>query len=282
MRRVPISLVIAALLVHGVLLVIINLAFGARVSGLNTLTANLLFCVVVGALVLGRGNMRWRDVGLQRQHLAAGVGFTVLVLVGSSAALMLASTLLPGVRLVFDWARLEPDRLGLALVSHLFVIAPYEEAFFRGFLFVQLYLAVRQRLPRLAMLTALLSSQVLFALGHIPNAVWVTGGADELSLNTTRLLFNGLLYAFIYLLTGNLFTAIGVHALHNLPPLALESRDGTLWTLTSSVILLSGLLLAFGYWRLRATSLLARLQHPENPTVAKPKQSKPPSSSASQ
>lgn len=262
MRRVPLPLVVAALFMHSALLVFINLAFGADIVGLNTLTANLMFCLLVGGVVFGRSDLRLRDVGLQRQQLQAGVGFLGLVLVGSSIILLAVSILLPGVWLVFDWARLEPDRLTLALISHLFVIAPYEEAFFRGFLFVQLYLAVHERLPKWAMLTALFASQLLFALGHVPNVVWVGGGIDELSLNTTRLLFNGLLYTFIYLLTGNLFAAIGVHALHNLPPLALENNSGTLWTLTSSLILLSGLLFAFVYWRLQATSLLARLQHP--------------------
>ena len=261
MRRVPLLLVLAALLIHSALLVFINLAFGADIVGLNTLTANLMFCLLVGGVVLGRSDLRLRDVGLQRQHLATGVGFLGWVLFGSSIVLLAASALLPGLWLVVDWVRLEPYRLGLALISHLFVIAPYEEAFFRGFVFVQLYLAVHDRLPKWAMLTALFASQLLFALGHVPNVVWVGSGVDELSLNTTRLLFNGLLYTFIYLLTGNLFAAIGVHALHNLPPLVLENSSGTLWTLTSSLILLSGLLVAFVYWRLQATSLLARLQY---------------------
>ncbi len=270
MRRVPLFLVIAALLVHSALLVFINLAFGADIVGLNTLTANLMFCLLVGGVVFGRSDLRWRDVGFRRQQLQAGVGFLGWVLLGSSAILMAMSALLPGVWLVFDWARLEPYRLGLALVSHLFVIAPYEEAFFRGFLFVQLYLAVHSYLPKWAMLISLFASQLLFALGHVPNVVWVGGGVDELSLNTTRLLFNGLLYTFIYLLTGNLFAAIGVHALHNLPPLALENTSGTLWTLTSSLILLSGLLLAFVYWRVQATSLLARLQPSISPHETSP------------
>jgi len=228
MRRVPISLIIVALLIHGALLVFINLAFGAEIAGLNTLTANLVFCLVVGGVVFGRSDLRLRDVGLQRQQLAAGGGFTLLLLIGSSLVLVVVSALLPGTWLAFDWARLEPGRLGLALISHVFVIAPYEEAFFRGFLFVQLYLWLRRDVARLAMLTALLGSQLLFAIGHLPNYLWVAGGADELALNMTRLLLNGMLYTLIYLLTGNLFTAVGAHALHNLPPLTLESGNGTL------------------------------------------------------
>ena len=114
MRRVPLSLVLAALLIHSALLVFINLAFGADIIGLNTLTANLMFCLLVGGVVLGRSDLRLRDVGLQRQHLATGVGFLGWVLFGSSIVLMAASALLPGLWLVFDWARLEPYRLAIS------------------------------------------------------------------------------------------------------------------------------------------------------------------------
>ncbi len=262
-RQADPPLLLAVMFVHVVLTVVLNLAFSPELPWLNTFTANLLFLVVVvGGLLFWRGGVRPKDVGLLWQRIPAGIGFTLLVFGLSAAGFVVIDELLVRVRMYFDWGRLEPTLLPLALVTHLFVVAPYEEITFRGFLFVQFYLFFRARRPQTAMLAALLGSQLFFALSHAPNRVWIGGdvGAD-LSFGFASLLLSGIVYTLVYLFTGNLFAVIGFHALKNLPPLALESPEGTLWTLTSGVLQTSALLIALiWWWRSRETSLFKKLK----------------------
>ena len=250
------------MLVHVALTIFLNLAFRPEWPWLNTLTANLIFLVTMSALLFWRGGVRPADVGLVWERVPGGVGFTLLVFGTSLIGFGVLDAALAGVRVYGDWGRLEPSRLTLNLVAHLVAVAPYEEITFRGFLFVQFYLFFRARRPQTAMLAALLGSQLFFALSHAPNRVWIGGdvGAD-LSFGFASLLLSGIVYTLVYLLTGNLFAVIGFHALKNLPPLALESPEGTLWTLTSGVLQTSALLIALiWWWRSRKTSLFRRLR----------------------
>jgi membrane protease YdiL (CAAX protease family) len=71
----------------------------------------------------------------------------------------------------------------------------------------------------------LVISQGLFALVHIPIRIY--GGTDVVLLvpNLLYLLFLGSFFAFIYMRTGNLFFAVGVHSLLNAPTAALGSSN---------------------------------------------------------
>ena len=94
---------------------------------------------------------------------------------------------------------------------------PYEEVLFRGFLLPQCgLLAMRwvpKARPRALIAVALVLSQALFAVGHVflnlhlPEGQW---------LLVAQFVF-GLMFAFVYLHTGNLFLAMGLHALLNNP-----------------------------------------------------------------
>lgn len=261
-RQADRPLLLAVMFVHVALTIFLNLAFRPEWPWLNTLTANLIFLLVMVGLLFWRGGLRPADVGLVWGRVPGGVGFTLLVFGVSLLGFWAVDEALAGVRVYGDWGRLEPSRLTLALVAHLVAVAPYEEITFRGFLFVQLYLFFRARLPSSAMLAALLGSQLFFAFSHAPNRIWIGGdvGAD-LSFGIASLLLSGIVYTLVYLFTGNLFAVIGFHALKNLPPLALESPEGTLWTLTSGVLQTSALLLALiWWWRSRETSLFRRLR----------------------
>ena len=96
--------------------------------------------------------------------------------------------------------------------------ALFEEIAYRGFLFPQLYLrlagcgSARKRLG-----LALLISQGLFALSHIPNRIYLGMTPSEIALDLLMLLGWGTIYTLIYLRTDNLFIVVGIHALGNTP-----------------------------------------------------------------
>src|SRR5262249_7367140 len=108
--------------------------------------------------------------------------------------------------------------IGLVL-TQIFGNALFEEIAYRGFLFPQLYLraaALRTR-PWTRLLLALLVSQGLFALSHIPNRIYLGMTPSEIALDLLMLLGWGTLYTLIYLRTDNLFIVVGIHALGNTP-----------------------------------------------------------------
>jgi len=111
--------------------------------------------------------------------------------------------------------------LGL-LVAQLFGNALYEEVLFRAVLLDQMVLKLRDR--RWGFPLALVGSQLIFALLHVPNRLLrrctLTGMVDGLGL----LFLMGLLFALVYHRTGNLLIAVGVHALNNAPTMLVATR----------------------------------------------------------
>lgn len=90
---------------------------------------------------------------------------------------------------------------------------------FRGFFLPQFYLQALARFrPAAALLLALLGSQALFALNHIPNRLFVNIRAvDESPGNQLELIVAGLTFSAVYLVTRNIFICVGLHWLFNQP-----------------------------------------------------------------
>jgi len=123
------------------------------------------------------------------------------------------------------WAR--PGYVVGGLIAQLFGNALGEETVFRGFLFLQLFLVFRSRLgERAAMLWAVVVSQVIFAVVHIPNRLLVkdTFGIDLL-VDQVLVFILGVLFVLIYAGTRNLFFAVGAHALFNDPTNAVTGPN---------------------------------------------------------
>lgn len=229
----------------------VNLGFRANVPFLGTLTANLagLAFLVVGLLFLV-GRLRPRDVGLVPADLRNGVFYTissfVLVQVG-----VIAASAATGAGVVNDWVGYGALATVSLLVAQLFGNALLEEIAFRGFLLRQLFLKLRRR-GVAALVLAALGSQALFALAHIPNRLWVTGAApSELPGQLLMLFVMGLWFAVVYLLTANLFAAIGLHAMVNVPMLRPVGAGDAGLDLTMSVVYLAVSLGLAGLWAWR-------------------------------
>lgn len=232
LRHTRRTIIFAFLIAHLVLTIIVNLglfagnafrplasATGGVVTG--SLVVNLfLLGVLVVVLILRIGRLRPYDVGLIRRNVLPGAGAALLLWAAAQAIHLLVGWFNNGsIALHPDWTMVGAGALVGLLLSQIIGNALFEEIAYRGFLFPQLYLQLQRRLrsPWARLFVALLVSQVLFALSHIPNRLYLGMSFSDLLLDQVMLLGWGVLYALLYLRTDNLFFVVGIHALGNAP-----------------------------------------------------------------
>jgi hypothetical protein len=127
--------------------------------------------------------------------------------------------------------------LGL-LVAQLFGNALFEEVLYRAVLLDQLVLKLRDR--RRGFLLALVGSQAVFSLLHVPNRLYQGFPLDALLVSLGMLFLMGLLFALVYHRTGNLFVAVGVHAVGNAPTMLVEAPvSGNFLAIVLAVVLVA-------------------------------------------
>lgn len=194
----------------------------------RTLLGNTLpLLLVVGLLIFYLGGLRTRDVGLVWSQLPIGVAVTAGMWVVVQGIQAVSAWLLNGaVAPASEWSEWGTTAVIGALLGQLFGNALYEELTYRGFLFTQVWLRLRQRWPGSAhrpLIVALLISQALFAARHIPSALAEGMQISDVALDLIRLTVLGILLALLYVRTNNLFIVIGVHTLMNAPTALVSS-----------------------------------------------------------
>lgn len=204
-----------------------------------TLLLNVaLLLVVVGGFVGLLGGLRLRDLTLNRADLRVGV----LVTLGAWLALQVVGAL----ALVAQGQPVAVNEywtagnalavLGL-LAAQLFGNALYEEVLYRGFLLNQVRHKLAGRFsgltPRRALLAAVLLSQFVFALVHVPGRL-VTYPPAAIPGSLVVVFVLGVLLAVLYYRTGNLFVAVGLHAFINAPTMLVG--DPAIGNLTAVVL----------------------------------------------
>lgn len=182
--------------------------------------------IIVGCLFLWLGKLRVQDVGLIRSGLP--IAFLSILGLWLTIQLVLVSVgWISGHQISLDGGWTQQGVLAVlgSLLGQLFGIALYEETAFRGFLLPQLYLKFsdrREKQGRKPLIWALVTSQFFFALCHLPNRLFYTANESpvipELLVTSTV----GIILAFIYLRTGNLWLIMGLHALGNGPTPIIE------------------------------------------------------------
>lgn len=179
-----------------------------------TLVVNLFNMAAVLVGLLGViGGFRARDLGLDRATLPVGLAVTA----GAWLALQAIGPLVdPGAGFGNSlWAEHGIGPVFGLLLAQLAGNALYEEALFRGFLLDQLVLKLRDR--RFGFELALVGSQATFALAHVPSRLYQGFAPVALAESVGLLFLLGLLFALVYYRTGNLWIAVGLHALSNAP-----------------------------------------------------------------
>lgn len=194
-----------------------------------TLLANVTFIVViVWGIVLQFGDLRPRDIGLVREDIPPGIGVTVgtwiLVQVTGVVALILQ-----GESLVLADSLVRFGILPVigGFVGQIFGNALYEEIVYRAFLLPQFAKKLAgpswSGSPRTAFLLALLVSQAVFTLIHVPGRLAAGVEAGNLPVFLAAPFVLGVLFALVYARTGNLFVTVGLHALVNDPVLLVDA-----------------------------------------------------------
>ena len=130
------------------------------------------------------------------------------------------------------------------LLAQLAGNALFEEIAYRGFLLPQAYRRLRAiRRPALRIFAAVLISQAVFALIHIPNRIYTALPLASYPMDLLRLLGLGALFAVIYLRTGSLLLAVGIHALLNRPTSLVDFPSSS-----TVLLVLTGVLLIVWPW----------------------------------
>ena len=194
-----------------------------------TLLANLAFVVViVGGIIFQFGNLRPRDIGLVWENIPLGIGITagtwILMQVIGAAALILQGE---PIALADSLTRFGMLSVLGGFVGQILGNALYEETVYRAFLLPQLAKKFTRTSkigsPRTAFLLALLASQTVFTLVHVPGRFAAGVEIGNLPIFLAAPFVLGVLFALIYARTGNLFVTIGLHALVNDPVLLVDA-----------------------------------------------------------
>ena len=213
----------------------------------STLIVNLIgLIIIVIGIIICAGKLRRGDVGIRFSLLPQAI-LTTLCLWAATQLIGLVINVVSGGGLALDsvWQeRRWTVALG-ALIAQLFGNSLLEEIEYRGFLLPQFFLKFKSlafhRNFRIA--AAIVASQLVFSLSHVANRLYQGVPFSEWPLGFFTLLGIGVLFAFIYLRTGNLFIAVGVHSLAD-SPVSLFISQGA----AGNVALALGLLLIF-VWR---------------------------------
>lgn len=217
--------------------------------------ANFLFCF----LFLKVGHFSLRSLGLKREKFFVGVFFT-FVIWGFSQIAFIVESYLSNQSIVWNpdwwhWRYVFGD-----FVAQILGNALLEEVIFHGFLLIQFRIFFEKCSLRYAQIFALVLSQILFALAHIPGRVYM-GVYHNFSVafgEQCFLFLLGILWSLLFLRTQNIFIVIGVHALNN-TPVALFVFEATRTETTSGWIKLFTLLLLI-CWPIFSSSFLIGAQ----------------------
>ena len=187
-----------------------------------TLQANALNLALFAGIVLGWGRLQPRDVGLDRSRLREALLLTAGLWLAAQLIVALLAAANGNLQVDPAWSARGVTVVLGSLLAQLLGNALFEEAAYRGFYLGQLgaRLAARPNLPPGgALVLAALVTQVLFVLSHVPNRIFAGLSLADIPADFAFLFVLGLFFTLVYRATGNLFLAVGVHALMNRPTL---------------------------------------------------------------
>ncbi len=184
--------------------------------------------ILIGGFLMGICRLRPREIGLDPTKLPAAVILTAIIWAANQVVLVIVLALIgQEIALNPQWTGAGWTWAAGRWLGQLFGNTPLEEVVFRGFLLPQCLLLMLSRMPKaragIALLVALVLSQTLFTVPHVLFNAYEPQGQWLLLAQFVM----GLLFAGVYLRTGNLFLAMGLHTLVNNPgPLLKEHFPG--------------------------------------------------------
>ncbi|MGJ4801897.1 CPBP family intramembrane glutamic endopeptidase [Luteimonas sp. SDU82] len=229
------------------------------------INATLILAALLGlgqlGLLFGPGRQRPATLGWHLPAIRTGLLATLALWLAMNASTLVASRI-GGTPLAWHPGWAEGGLLPGALAAQLLGTALLEETVFRAWLWPQFASRLATRLPcRVAWVLALVASQALFALAHIPARIAGGAGPTELGMAIAGLFVVGAVLALLYAATRNLFFVVGVHALGNAPTLLAEPQgpSPTLVMLVAALVVAGAW--AYRHWRQEASRETARPAH---------------------
>lgn len=205
-----------------------------------------LFFVIVGAVMFGVGRLRLSDVGWRVFAAGPALIATLAFWAAMQAGLVVWVVLSSGeLHWNESWDEMGAGWFFGQLLAQLLGNALVEETVFRGFFLPQLYLKALARFrPASALVLALMTSQLFFALMHIPNRLFVNAVPIEDQLvDQLELIAQGLTYGALYVVTRNIFVGVGLHSLYNQParllPVPFRPAVMIVWYVLAFTLLVS-------------------------------------------
>ncbi len=186
----------------------------------HSTSAAAVCLVVLAAFLLGVARLRPADFGLSSRNLLNGLFVTLFVWAAAQATIVVFGRI-DGGNLFFG-PMLLGDRAQTALQmgQAIGLSSLVEEVTYRGFLLPQLclvLLATGKLRWQTCLAIALVASQAYFAAAHAPAAFRQGLSLTTASVYLIQVFVVGLLFAAVYVRTGNLFVAVGLHGLINVP-----------------------------------------------------------------
>ncbi len=172
--------------------------------------------IIMGLLLVLVGRLRCNDLGLIRQRFLPALAWVLCTWIAAQLFFLLIH--LGDVSLDPAWHGRVVKRLGELVTGQMLGNALYEEVFWRAFVISQLVLVFTHRMKWTfgkALTWAIILSSILFAVSHLPHDFAHDRSAISiLGLQAARLA-GGIIFAWLFLLSGNIFIAIGLHSLMN-------------------------------------------------------------------
>ena len=188
-----------------------------------TLQANLLNILLFSLIVFGWGKLRPKDVALDWSKVGQALSLTALLWIATQAIVLLINWINGDVHLDPLWSERGVTVVLGALIAQLLGNALFEEMQYRGFYLSQFYLKLKTADEKWRLIWAVLAMLLLFMLSHIPNRILAGYTLADIPADFVILFTWGLFFTITYLVSGNLFLAVGVHALLNRPTLITEA-----------------------------------------------------------
>ncbi len=158
--------------------------------------------------------MKPKELGLGFNQLKrAIVVFLIIIVIQQIVFVILNLFLYHKLQIDSMWLENKTTLYIGSIICQLFFVAVLEEILFRGFLFQQVYLKLKTSKYRLTW--ALIISQTLFALWHIPVRIYEKNSLIDIIFGVFFLLIIGIFFAFLYIRTKNLFIVMIFHGLWN-------------------------------------------------------------------
>ena len=196
--------------------------------------------IIMGLLLVLVGRLRCNDFGLIRQRFLPAVVWVLCTWL--AAQLYFVLTHLDHISLDPAWHGRIVKTISNTVTGQMLGNALYEEMFWRAFVISQVVLLLVHRMKWTfgkALAWAIILSSILFAVSHLPHDFAHDLSAQKIFALQVVRLAGGLAFAGIFLLSNNIFIAIGLHSLSNY---SLSLFEGSNSELTKAFVVLVPLL----------------------------------------